>query len=112
VSIRQRGLLYAVAGAVLTVVAFTLLRAGFNLFGVIGGLLVFAPPAMVTVGIAMVLVPGEGGGDLDLSDWLDGLPLRRRLVFYGSGALGLGIGGLLLLVLGNWSVSGVLEILF
>jgi hypothetical protein len=104
-------LLYAAGGAVLTAIAFTFLHAGFNGFGFIGGVLVFAPPAMVTVGIVMMLAPGEGGGDLDFSDWLDGLPLRRRLVFYASGAVGLGLGALLLLVLGNWSVTGVLDIL-
>ena len=110
-TIRQRGLLYAVGGAVLTAVAFTLLHEGINFFGVVGGVLVFAPPAMVTVGIAMMLVGGEGGGDLDLSDWLDGLPLRRRVLFYASGAVGLGLGALLLLILGNWTFTGVLEVL-
>jgi hypothetical protein len=112
VTIRQRGLLYALGGGVLTTVAFTLLRAGFNAFGVIGGVLVFAPPAMVTVGIAMMLAPGgETGNDLELSDWLDSLPLRRRILFYASGAVGLGLGALLLLILGNWSIAGVVDIL-
>lgn len=110
-TIRQRGLLYALAGGVLTTVAFTLLRAGVNLFGVIGAILVFAPPAMVTVGITMMLVGGEGGGDLDLSDWLDSLPPRRRILFYASGAIGLGIGALLVGILGNWTIEGVLDIL-
>jgi hypothetical protein len=111
VSIRLRGLLYALGGAVLTATAFALLHAGFNGFGIIGGALVFAPPAMVTVGIVMILVGGDAS-DLDFGDWLEGLPMRRRLLFYGSGAVGLGLGGLLLLVLGNWSVTGVLDILF
>jgi hypothetical protein len=111
VTIRQRGLLYAIGGAVLTAIAFTMLHAGFNGFGFIGGVLVFAPPAMVTVGIVMMVVGGDSAGDLDFGDWLDGLPLRRRLIFYGSGAVGLGLGALLLLVLGDWSVSGVIDIL-
>ena len=110
-TIRQRGLLYALGGGVLTTVAFTMLRAGVNLFGVIGAVLVFAPPAMVTVGIAMMFVPGEGGGDLELSDWLDSLPLRRRVLFYASGAIGLLIGALLVLILGNWTIEGVVDIL-
>jgi hypothetical protein len=110
-SIRLRGLLYAVGGAVLTAIAFTFLHVGFSGFGFIGGVLVFAPPAMVTVGIVMMLVGGDAG-NLDFGDWLDGLPLGRRLLFYGSGAVGLAFGGLLLLVLGHWSVTGVLDILF
>jgi len=112
VTIRQRGLLYTVGGAVLTAVAFTLLHEGLNLFGVVGAVFVFAPPAMVTVGIAMMFLPGAADqSDLDLSDWLDGLPLRRRVLFYASGALGLGLGALLLLILGNWTVSGMVDIL-
>jgi hypothetical protein len=104
--------LFVVGGAALTAVAVALLRAGLSgLFAMIGVMFVFAPPAMVTLGIAMVISPGEGREDLELSDWLDYMPLRRRMFFYGAGAIGLAIGAVLLLAMGDWSLEGVIDIL-
>jgi hypothetical protein len=110
-TVRCRGLVFAISGAALTAAAYALVELGLGqVFSMIGALLVFAPPAMATVGIAMMIAPGDNPSGLDLADWLDSLPIRRRIAFYGAGAVGLAIGGFLLLVLGNWSVEGVLDI--
>ena len=58
----------------------------------------------------MMIAPGDNPSGLDLADWLDSLPVGRRIVFYAIGALGLAIGTVLLFALGDWSLDGVLDI--
>jgi hypothetical protein len=107
----RRGVVFAIAGAALAAIAFLMLDAGLDIKGV-GAFVVVVAPAMVTVGIAMVIAPGADTGDHDLAEWLERMPLRRRLVFYACGALGLAIGVVLVLVLADWSLEGLLRVVF
>jgi hypothetical protein len=110
-TVRRRGFVFALSGVALTAAAVALVMSGLGgLVSRLGAILVVAPPAMITVGIAMMIAPGDNPSGLELADWLDSLPIGRRIGFYALGALGLALGGLLLLALGRWSVEGVLDL--
>lgn len=103
------GLRFVALGAVVTAGAYVVFHAGLGA----SALLLLAAPAMITVGLAMVLAPlAPDGMATDLGEWLESLPRGRRLALYAVGAIGLGRGALLVLHLGGWSVEGVIDIVF
>jgi len=92
-----------------TIAAYVAVDIGLGSLAVV----LFASPAMVIVGLTMVLAPvTPRHASTDFGEWLDGLPRPRRLAMFAVGAVGLAIGVLLVLHLGDWSVDGVFDIVF
>ena len=112
--IRWIGAGFVIAGIALTVTAVAITTSGLDgLISTAGTFFVVVPPAMVSVGLAMIISPGEPvAGPFDFADWLHALPRRHQLVIYAAGAAGLAFGVLLLLQLAGWSVAGLIEIVF
>ena len=87
-----------------------LVRAGIGA----SALFIVAAPAMLLVGMAMVISPGDDHGHhcIDFTDWFELLPRGRRVLIYLLGVGGLGAGIVLLLWLGGWSFDGVFDLVF
>lgn len=112
--VRWFGAAFVLGGIALTVAAVAVTTAELDgLISTAVALFIVAPPALVTVGIAMLVSPGEPfDGPFDFADWMAAQPRPRQLGFYAAGAVGLAIGAVLVLQLAGWSFSGLIKLVF
>jgi hypothetical protein len=107
-AIRLTGLKLLAAGILGTALGYWLIHKGVGL----SILIVLAAPAMGTVGLALLVAPSHpADADAELGDWLQQLPRSRRIGLYAVGVLGLSLGALLVLQLGDWSAGGVFDLI-